>query len=241
MAYAILGNKYDCINHKGSFDLVTNLDYSIEELLAQKIRARFPEDNIIGEEINNNPILIGRNWTIDPIDGTVNLANNIPIYGIQCSMVEDGVIKVGVIYFPEYDIMCFAEKGKGAYSEHGKLICSLNSNLKDAVVSLGDFSHSNLVNYDGQMRVMQALAHKVAKIRMFGAASFDFYMLAKGSTSAHVMYSKNLWDILPGLLIAQEAGAVVTNLRGEPYSYVNDSCLLVAANRTISTCILDLI
>ena len=75
---------------------------------------------------------------------------------------------------------------------------------------------------------------------MFGAASCDFFLLANGSTGAHIMYSRNLWDILPGLLIAQKAGAVITNLRGCPYSLEDDN-LLVAANNSISNQILELV
>lgn len=239
-AYANYGNRFENVNHKDSYDLVTDLDFSIENYLTKQIKAHFPNDNIIGEECNLNPMVEGRNWTVDPIDGTVNLANNIPIYGTQCSMIADGSPQIGVIYFPEYDIMCYAEKGKGAYGQHGKLSCALNYSMKDAIITLGDFSHNSSIRYNNQIQVLQKLAPEVAKVRMFGAASYDFFMLATGSTSAHIMFSKKVWDIMPGLLISQEAGAVITNLQGDAYSLEDDN-ILAAANQSISEQILGLL
>ena len=239
-AYARFGNKYKQVKHKDSYDLVTDLDISIENYLANRIIENFPGDNIIGEEINRNNVSKGRNWTIDPIDGTVNLANNIPIYGIQCSMLEDGLVKLSAIYFPKQDIICYAAREAGAYEQHDKITCTLNSNIKDSIITFGDFSHSDTIRFKRQERVLHKLAPQVAKIRMFGSASYDFYLLAKGSTSAHIMFSNNLWDILPGLLIAQEAGAIITNLKGEPYSFDDDN-ILVAANDAISNQILDML
>ncbi len=239
-AYAKYGDKYEVIEHKGSYDLVTNIDISIESFLVQEIQKRFPLDNIIGEENYQNGISNGRNWTIDPIDGTVNMANNIPIYGVQCSMIDNGLIQLGVIYFPTFDYLCYAERGKGAYGQYGRLKCSMNTNITDAVVTLGDFSHTNKQHYKLQHRVLKKMSAQVSKIRMFGAASYDFFLLANGCTNAHIMFSKNLWDIIPGLIIAQEAGAVITNLYGNPYSFDDDN-IIIAANQSLSEQIVDIL
>lgn len=239
-AYSLYGNKYEKINEKGSFDLVTDLDVSIERYLSLQIHEHYPQDGILGEELCHNSAIKGRTWTVDPIDGTVNLANRIPIYGIQSSLLEDGIPMLGAIYFPETDIMCYAEKGKGAYVHGRKINCSINESLHHSVITMGDFSHSSSDRFIHQIQILQKIAPEVAKIRMFGAASYDYYLLATGSTCAHIMFSRNLWDIIPGLLISQEAGAVVTNLDGGPYSFKDES-LLIAANQSLSEKILSLI
>ncbi len=240
MAYSLFGNKCEKINDKGCFDLVTDLDVSIERYISLQIHEHYPKDSILGEELCQNSAIKGRTWTVDPIDGTVNLANRIPIYGIQCSLLEDEIPMLGVIFFPETDIMCYAEKGKGAYIHGRKINCSLNESLHHSVITMGDFSHSNNDRFIRQIQILQRLAPEVAKIRMVGAASYDFFLLATGSTCAHIMFSRNLWDIIPGLLISQEAGAVVTNLDGYPYSFRDDS-LLIAANKPLSDQLLSLI
>ena len=102
---------------------------------------------------------------------------------------------------------------------------------------MGDFSHQNAQWYEQQLQLLQTLPDKVAKVRIFGAACYDFAMLASGATSAHIMFTTNAWDIYPGLIITQEAGGVATNLSGEPYA-ISDGCLLIAANEQISQKIL---
>ena len=80
-----LTNGFSNIQHKDTYDLVTDVDYKIETFIKQKINATFPLDDVVGEEFS--PDLLTENtkrwWCIDPIDGTVNLAHHFPLDGIQ--------------------------------------------------------------------------------------------------------------------------------------------------------------
>lgn len=75
--------EYEC-REKMPFDVVTSVDYKIEEEIISKINLQFPNDRILSEETKNDTIVSGRTWTIDPIDGTYNYSNNLPLFGIQC-------------------------------------------------------------------------------------------------------------------------------------------------------------
>ena len=68
---------------KADFDIVTELDYNIEKFISAEILKVFPDDRIMGEEHSAGIEVIGRTWTIDPIDGTNNMANGIPLFGVQ--------------------------------------------------------------------------------------------------------------------------------------------------------------
>ena len=233
-------NTIQQINHKDTFDLVTDVDIAVETFLTEQIHAHFPCDRILAEELHKSNSWEGRVWTIDPIDGTVNFANSMPIYGIQASLVEDGDIKMGVIYLPVYDTFYWAIKGEGSYRNGERIHTSSIEQLEDTIVSFGDFSHTCKAWNDYEHALIRILPDKVAKVRFFGAACFDFAMLSIGATGAHIMFTTNAWDIYPGLIIALEAGAVATNLKGGDYNR-EDGNLLVACNKQISQKLLSLI
>ena len=69
---------------KGAFDLVTDVDFAMERYIADAIRENFPGDTVVGEELNPlRELPSGRAWTVDPIDGTVNMAHGLPLFGVQ--------------------------------------------------------------------------------------------------------------------------------------------------------------
>ena len=238
-AYSLFNTARE-VAHKDSFDLVTDVDFAIEKYLSQKLQECFPDDKILGEELNKNNSWDGRVWTIDPIDGTVNFANRIDIYGVQCSLVENGDVKLGAIYLPKDDSFYWALKGEGSFRNGKPIHTASYTQLQDTILSLGDFSHPNKQWYEHEQQLVRLLPDKVAKLRIFGAACYDFAMLAGGSTGAHIMFTTNAWDIYPGLIIALESGAVATNLQGEPYN-LSDGCLLIAANEQICKEILSIV
>ena len=82
---------------KGAFDLVTDMDFAMERFIDGAIRESFPGDVVVGEELNPlKDLPAGRAWTVDPIDGTVNMAHGLPLFGVQCSFAVDGVPRAAV-------------------------------------------------------------------------------------------------------------------------------------------------
>ena len=76
------------------------------------------------------------------------------------------------------------------------------------------------------------------KIRMFGSACVDFTFVAEGRTDGCVVITKNLWDLLPGLFLCKEAGAVITNPEGTPYKFYDEGAI-VSANKTLQDLIVE--
>ncbi|OHE42022.1 MAG: hypothetical protein A2Y16_00085 [Tenericutes bacterium GWF2_57_13] len=216
---------------KSRFDIVTNIDKSIENLVINEIHRLYPNDRIISEEYHWRSDIQGRTWTIDPIDGTSNMANNIPLYGIQCALIENNTIVLSLIFLPRLREMFTAIDNRGVYM-NGKRVRVIERDQMNAVVSFGDFSHKNLDAAKMEHETMISLSKKVAKIRMFGSAAIDLAYVAAGKSDGAVILTKNLWDIAPGILLCREAGALVANLLGQPHRF-GDSGLVVAANQRI--------
>ncbi len=204
------------IEKKSSYDLVTSVDQNVESFLIGEIRKKYPSDSILSEEFNSRTVVQKRTWTIDPIDGTCNLANSIPQYSIQMSFVADGVITCSAIRTCTGDLF-YAQKGNGAYC-NGTRTVSMPRELSMSIASFGDFPHSSREASDMTLRAVAALKDKIMKIRFFGAASLDYGYLASGRTDMVVMYTRNAWDIYPGILLCREAGCTVCGMDGQPYN-----------------------
>ncbi len=210
---------------KAAFDVVTPVDIEIESYILKCIKESFPEDRILSEEELSGTEIEGRTWTVDPIDGTFNMANDSPLFGIQCSLFDRGEVVMAVIYLPKFSEMYYAALGMGAYL-NGERIYVRPTDFDKSAVSFGDFPHTNTEDSAAEARLMGRLKERIAKIRMFGSAAMDFSFMASGKTHGTVIFTKNKWDIAPGILIAKEAGAVLRTLGGE---YTWDSAAVVAA------------
>ena len=224
------------VSDKGSRDLVTDLDYAIENYIVEQIRHAFPGDSILAEEKHaDSTHLNQRYWVIDPIDGTVNLSRRLPFYGIQIALIEDKQPVVAAIYLPEFKELYFASIGNGSYLNDQKLSVSNISDPKRAITSMGDFSkrEGQEIENARRVRALGGLVDNVLKIKMFGAACLDLTYLARGLTDIHIMFSFGLWDVLPGLLIASEAGAVYQSARGEEFNTESVDIVLAASDQLL--------
>lgn len=212
-------DKTPSVRSKGAFDCVTDIDLGMEEFISAAINANFPNDVVVGEEFNPLTVLpMGRVWTIDPIDGTVNMAHSIDMYGVQCALVLDKRPVVSVIYLPMFDEFYQASVGGGAYC-NGEKISVQKRPLDSSVVVLGDYSHKTERHALGQIEFVRRIFDRVGKLRHLGAASVDFAWLAAGKADGFMMYTRNLWDLCPGLILAAEAGAKICAQDGSEYKF----------------------
>lgn len=222
---ALLGGKYLKENFmknirvdiKGYKDLVTEVDYKCEEIVIKEIERRFPSHSILSEEKG----LIDKNseykWILDPLDGTINFAKGIPLFGIILSLLHNDETILGVIYLPMLNELYYCEKGKGAYLNDIKINVSNTSDLQEALISVGDFN----IGKDDEMKkqdniemlnIINRLSENTMRTRCFGAASVDLCFLASGKTDALFYAFCNPWDVLAGELLLRECGGKITYL-----------------------------
>lgn len=220
------------ILQKSEYDLVTEVDTGIEAFLIKKINSAFPDDIIHSEETLYNSEIKGRTWIIDPIDGTCNMASNIRLFGVQLVLCDDKVPVLSLLQLPYLNETFVAVKGEGAFLNAKKINVSKDVLMCNAILDFGDFSHRNKKMAISQYKAFGELYPVVGKIRMFGSACVTFANVAAGKTHSGIILTRNLWDLVPGLLMAEEAGAIVTNPEGEPYKF-GDGGVVASANREI--------
>lgn len=216
-------------SHKTKNDLLTENDLMIENFIIGKIREEYPDINIVSEEYNPDNLPKGETVIIDPIDGTCNFAAGLDLYGVQLAIMKDGACLYSVLYFPESDNLFTAEKGKGAFLNGKRLVVNDKTSSRDGMLIISDYYDNIDYDFDNQFELVKRLQKSFLKTRHFGAACVDFSFIAQGRALAYITYYHKIWDIAPGLLLAQEAGCVSARLGSEKYEY-GKTGLVVANN-----------
>lgn len=198
-------------------DLVTDVDRATEAWLLDRLAQWRPGDAVLGEEGGATEGSTGVRWLLDPIDGTVNFVLGLPDYGVSVAAEVDGEVVAGAVFQPATGTLYRASRGGGAFRrETGGDDVALHGPrgvpLDRAVIGTG-------FGYDAARRRAQAavvarLIDRIADIRRIGAASLDLCAVAAGRLDAYYEVGLNPWDWGAGLLVAQEAGAVASGLRG---------------------------
>lgn len=200
-------------------DVVTSMDKAAEHLLYERLLGERPGDGLLGEEGTDRASQTGIRWVVDPLDGTVNYLYRIPHWGVSVAAEDDdlGVTVVGVVITPETGEGFVGIHGRGAWRIIGDLAERLEvrecSDVGQAMVATG-FGYSR-TRRRAQAEVLRTLITSVRDIRRTGCAVVDFAWLAQGRTDAYYERGLNPWDVAAGLVIAREAGAVVSDLGGE--------------------------
>lgn len=236
----ILMNEQIALNvqSKGYQDIVTAKDKLMEDYLIREIKALCPTDLFIAEEGHHNELTNDRTWIIDPIDGTLNFTQKNPNYGVQLALFENQEGLLSIIYLPAIDEYYYAIRGEGAFLNHQPLKVDPQCTLENSIVTFGDFSKSNPKSRGFQLATMGHLYGKALKIRIQGSSSIDFAFVAGSKNHAHILFSNRIWEIKPGLLLLEEAGAVTGILPGEDYGFPGNA-VLVAASQSLFNGIVD--
>lgn len=206
------------ISHKeGVNNLVTEADHASDKAIRDVIKKAFPEHGIVSEESDEKITDSDYKWIIDPIDGTVNFANGIPICCVSIGLEYKGNMFMGAVYNPILNEFFFAEKNKGA-TLNGEIISvsSKTDALKSCLVT--GFPYTYLDHPNGPLQVFSKLIKQGVPVRRFGSAAIDLCWVAAGRFDGFYEHELHAWDSAAGFIIVEEAGGKVTNLKGETYS-----------------------
>ncbi len=238
LALSYFGGDHVEARPKGPGDVVTAADTASESLIASRLTRRFPHDGIVGEEGAGRPSRSGRTWYIDPLDGTLNFARSLPIWCISLALFEGDKPLLAVIRDPITGETFSAQRGLGSYCNEKRLRSSGVDDLTDSVVhitvDLKDLGES------AGLDDIVALSPRVLRTRNIGSAALALAYVAAGRFDAMLHRFAYSWDYAAGVLLVQEAGGVVTDLRGGPYTpRTHDVC--AAANQALATALLTLL
>ena len=197
-------------------DLVTSTDRASERWLVEQILASRPDDGVLGEEGADRPGSSGVRWIVDPIDGTVNFVLGLPQYAVSVAAEVDGVVVAGAVVNVVTREVFHGWSGGGAHLGEVSLHGPRAVPLERAVIGTG-FSYS-AQRRTRQIAVVAGVLPRVADIRRLGSASLDLCAVAAGRLDGYFEAGLNPWDCAAGLVIAAEAGVVLSGLRGRPAS-----------------------
>ena len=218
------------IEHKSSKDVVTEVDHLSEALIMDAIRRRFPGDGILAEESGEHrggdgaggaagdragavarSLAHGRTWIIDPLDGTVNYANGLPLFCVSVALVVDGKPAVGVVVDPMRGETFWATADGPAMLGDRVLHASDKDQIKDLVIQLALAGRAVTSRH-------LAVRKSVRVSRNIGTSALAFVYVSAGRFDAAIQSAgMSAWDIAAAGLIAERAGAIVTDAEGGPW------------------------
>ena len=216
------------IERKGAIDLVTEIDKQSEAFLLGEIRRRFPDHRIEAEEsgeLSGDDCCV---WYVDPLDGTINYAHGVPIFSVSIGLAREGVLQLGAVYDPMHDECFSAERGRGAWLNGQPIRCSKTKELIESLLVTG-FSYDIHSNPQNNLDQYVLFSLRARGVRRIGSAAIDLCYVASGRFDGFWELSLGPWDLAAGALIAEEAGAVVTDLKGDA-DYLQPPCPVLAAN-----------
>jgi myo-inositol-1(or 4)-monophosphatase len=193
------------------------VDHASEKLIMEIIRSEFPDHFILSEEVGEIKMDSAYKWIIDPIDGTVNYANGIPICCVSIGIEHEGKMILGAVFNPFMDEFFFTEKNAGAYLNDRRIRVSDKDNVLHSCLVTG-FPYTYLEMTNGPLEVFGRFIRKGIPVRRLGSAAIDLCWVAAGRFDGFYEHKLNPWDSAAGFLLVEEAGGKVTDFEGNPYS-----------------------
>ncbi|MCK0091037.1 histidinol-phosphatase [Rhodococcus sp. HNM0563] len=203
------------VDDKPDLTPVSDADLAVERLVRETLSSERPDDAILGEEFGGDPVFEGRQWVIDPIDGTKNFVRGVPVWASLISLIVDGVPVVGVVSAPALHRRWWACSGAGAWSSHDgseprAIAVSGVGSLASASLSFSSLSGWNDRNIRDRFI---DLTDEVWRVRAYGDF-FSYCLLAEGALEIALEPEVSLWDLAALDVLVREAGGVFTNLDG---------------------------
>ena len=208
------------IENKDKNDFVTEIDRSAEAAIIHILKKAYPEHAFLGEESGTHTGKADAQgqtyeWIIDPLDGTTNFLYGIPHYAVSIALKKNGKLDQAVIYDPIKDELFYASRGGGAFLNKRRMRVSKRLSLTNALLTTGiPYRPDQADLIDTYFQTMKALIIDTAGVRRPGAASLDLAYVAAGRFDGFWEFGLHEWDIAAGVLLVQEAGGLVGDLKG---------------------------
>ncbi len=217
---------------KRADDAVTDADRNCERVLGARLAALLPGSRVVGEEaVHADPSLLqalhgdAPVWILDPVDGTNNFATGEGPFAVMAALVLRGETLGAWIHDPVRESMLRAERGAGAYLDDAQLSLSAHAGAVDTIE--GALSGKYLP--EALRPAARKGAARLGRTWASGCAAFDYLTLVTGGCQFLFYYRTLAWDHAPGVLIANEAGAVTGRYDGSPYLPTSDATGLICA------------
>ncbi|MDH5547633.1 MAG: inositol monophosphatase [Gammaproteobacteria bacterium] len=200
------------IREKATNDFVTDIDLRAEQEIIKVIKKAYPHHSILAEESGTNQ---GSEfeWIIDPLDGTTNFLHNFPQFAVSIAVRYRGRLEHAVVYDPLRQEIFSASVGEGARLNDRRIRVTSRPNMKGALLGTGiPFREDQ--DLELYLKTLRALLPDSAGVRRPGSAALDLAYVAAGRIDGFWEMGLQIWDMAAGILLIQEAGGIVTDLKG---------------------------
>jgi myo-inositol-1(or 4)-monophosphatase len=188
-------------------DLVTDTDLAAEKLIRRELEQRCPGSSVVGEELDDTDGVSSVGWVIDPIDGTVNFAYDLPVFSVSLAATVDGQTVAGAVADVMRGEVFSATVGAGARRDGQPITPSSADDPAQSLVLTG-FSYDATIRAE-EAAVLNRLLPAVRDIRCMGSAALNLCWVGCGRGEAFFERDLKPYDWAAGALVAREAGAVV--------------------------------
>jgi histidinol-phosphatase len=203
------------IQTKPDMTPATDADFDVESTIRRRLTGQRPDDSVLGEEFGGTTAFTGRQWVIDPIDGTKNFVRGVPVWATLIALLEDGVPVLGVVSAPALQRRWWAVAGQGAFTKVGPLPERRLAVSKVDDLPSASLAFSSLTGWAlrGLRERFIVLTDEVWRVRGYG----DFYnycLVAEGAVDIALEPEVSTWDLAAVDILVREAGGAFTDLTG---------------------------
>lgn len=209
------------VERKSDGSPVTVADRAAERALRDAIRARHPDDGILGEELDEEPGGGDWRWIVDPIDGTAAFVAGVPLFAVLIAVEYRGDPVVGVLHFPALGETVWASRGGGTWFNGERARVSTVDRVEDARVLTTELAARPYASLDDEARAVAArvgrawdrLRSRASLARTWGDA-WGYALVATGRADVMLDPACAIWDAAALLVVVEEAGGIFTDALG---------------------------
>ena len=211
-------------------------DKDVDRLIIAEIKRHYPHHSLLTEEssfLQGDPDWL---WIVDSLDGTGNFANFNPFFSVCIALMHKSELLLGTMYAPAINEFYFAEKGKGAYLNGGRIRVSDITDLSQSYIF---YCEGGEKDRSKTGKIISRVYPHVMDMRKLGSAGLEIAWVAAGRGEAYFTTKIEPWDVAPGVLLIQEAGGEVSDFHGDSWKLQRSDLLF--SNGKVHQELLDLI
>lgn len=208
---------------KADRSFVTEADRAAEAAMRALIEAEFPADGIIGEEYGTRNDGAGRQWVLDPIDGTTSFIAGRPIFGTLIALLQDGWPVLGIIDQPIAGERWVGRIGQPTLFNGKPAAARPLKDLADAVLATTSPHLFTNEEADAFMSVAKTVAEK--KI-VFGGDCYNYGLVASGHVDVVIEAGLKLYDYAALVPVVEGAGGMMADWQGNPLDAGSDGTVI---------------
>lgn len=202
--------------------LVTATDLTAEKAILEVLSAE-SDYEIISEESLHKQELKGPVWVVDPLDGTNNFARALPFFAVSVGLMDGNESLAGVIIDPVSQKEYYAVKGGGAFCNGEKIILP---GFDSRYIPMVFLNHGYAEPDRAKFKKLADLLASDFNILKLGTTALELCYIASGAVDGFICSGDELWDFAAGMVIAQEAGCMVTDWQGNPWDAIHSHLLI---------------